>query len=330
MGLPITLIIDDPAPLINVHWWHVAEPATTDRPVLASGEPVARHIPLDFLEQFVEVLERWRVRGKFSVLPFPAGLGPIDRGWPGCDEHALDQWLGLVRGHVTPLMDITPEILTHARALDLDTMTRLDEDERDWSRRQSAATMAPYIGRALEILNRVGLPATGVTSPWDFGSEVEDEYRAAIHQALSAANGLDRTWYFMHSDNEGTAFRSHLAWSKGDSWLVSLWAQVGDYLWDTMVTPAVGEEHIGSVADAYLTEDGRGGRLAELFQAGTPMVLCTHWQSLFSNGRRTGLRILNEVCRRVARCWGDRVEWTNCSDLAAAIAASAPGPAVGS
>jgi hypothetical protein len=25
MSLPITLIIDNPAPLINVYWWHIAE-----------------------------------------------------------------------------------------------------------------------------------------------------------------------------------------------------------------------------------------------------------------------------------------------------------------
>ena len=51
----------------------------------------------------------------------------------------------------------------------------------------------------------------------------------------------------------------------------------------------------------------------------------THWQSLYSNGRRSGLRTLDEVCRRVDRCWGDQVRWTSCSDLAAAIASGSPG-----
>ena len=49
-------------------------------------------------------------------------------------------------------------------------------------------------------------------------------------------------------------------------------------------------------------------------------MLATHWQSLYSNGRRTGLRILDEVGRRVDRCWGEQVAWTRCSDLAAAVA----------
>jgi hypothetical protein len=58
-----------------------------------------------------------------------------------------------------------------------------------------------------------------------------------------------------------------------------------------------------------------------LHTTGTPMVIVTHWQSLFSNGRRTGLRILSEVCRRVQGCLGEQVQWTHCSELARIIAA---------
>jgi len=320
MTLPITILVDDPAPLINVYWWHAATRAGGNQPIQGSGEPVAREIPIDFLAEFIEVIERWRIRGKFSVLPYPAGLGPVDRGWAGCDRGAMAQWLELVRRRVTPLMDITPEILTHARAVDLDSMALLEENERDWSRRQSAVSMTPYISLALEILNRVGLPAAGVTSPWNFGAEVEEEYGLAIRGAMDRVNGCSRSWYFLHSDNRGTASRSEVVWRDGDAWLVSLWAQGGDYLGDTMETQACDEEHVAGVADAYLTEDGRGGRLSELFEARTPMVLCTHWQSLFSNGRRTGLRVLDEVCRRVDQTWGDQVVWTRCGQLAEDVA----------
>lgn len=325
MPLPLTIIIDDPAPLINVYWWHVAEEARTKAPALGTGEPIAKSIPVDFLEQFIDVVERWGVRGKFSVLPFPAALGPIDQGWPGCDEAELEHWIDLVKRRVMPTMDITPEILTHARALDLDTMRPLPINERDWAEQQTATTMTPYIGRALDILQRVGLSPTGVTSPWDFGSGVEDEYRTAIRQAMGAI-GIDRAWYFLHGDSVGTALRSHVAWRDGDRWLVSLWSQVDDYLWQTMETDRADEAYVSDVADAYLTEDGAAGRLAQLRAADTPMVLCTHWQSLFSNGRRTGLRILDEVGRRVQQCWPDQVRWTTCSDLASMIASQPTGP----
>ena len=324
MPLPLTIIIDDPAPLINVYWWHVAESEGTDRPVLSTGVPVARDIPVDFLEQFIDVVERWGVRGKFSVLPYPAALGPIDVGWPGCDEAELARWIDLVRRRVTPCMDITPEILTHARALDLDSMTPLPVNERDWAEQQTAVTMTPYISHALQILQRVGLSPTGVTSPWDFGIGVEAEYRSAIRQAMSGI-GIEQTWYFLHADTVGTTLRSQVVWREQERWLVSIWSQVDDFLWQTMVAAREDSAYVATMADAYLTEDGSGGRLAELQTAGTPMVLCTHWQSLFSNGQRTGLRVLDEVCRRVDNCWGGQVRWTNCSDLARIVAASQDG-----
>ena len=39
-----------------------------------------------------------------------------------------------------PRMDITPEILTHAAALDLKTGALLSENGRDWSTHQTATT----------------------------------------------------------------------------------------------------------------------------------------------------------------------------------------------
>ena len=77
MSIPITLIIDDPAPLINVYWWHAAEAQETESPTLPSGEAVAQSIPVDFLRQFADVISRRGIKGKFSVLPYPGGLGAI-------------------------------------------------------------------------------------------------------------------------------------------------------------------------------------------------------------------------------------------------------------
>ncbi|MEW6752526.1 MAG: hypothetical protein AB1505_16290 [Candidatus Latescibacterota bacterium] len=321
MAIPIALLVDDPAPLINVYWWHAARRCGPNPPAQLSGEPVAAKVPLSFLDEYIAVLQRWGVRGKFTVLPYPAGLGPIDEGWPGCDGVALAAWLERVRLHVAPHMDITPEILTHARAVDLESMTLREQNEREWAQGQTAATLTPYIALALEILERVGLPARGVTSPWDFGAQVEDQYRTAIRRAVAQVTGRTQTWYFLHTDAVSTRLRSEVVWRDGGGWLVSLWAQVHDHLWDTMETRDDSPAYVSALADAFVTEDGTSGRLVQLFAADTPMVLVTHWQSLFSNGRGTGLRALDEVCRRVARVWGPAVEWTTCSDLAAAIAA---------
>ncbi len=320
MPLPISLIIDDPAPLINVFWWHVAEPQHTDHPTLRSGEPVARDVPVDFIRQFADVIERHGIRGKFSVLPYPAGLGKISEGWPGCDRRALAEWIEIARSRVMPLMDICPEILTHARAVDLQTMTLLDEDEREWCKHQTAETLTPYIATALRWLNEVGLEATGVTSPWNFGAETEPAYQRAIFDAMRQVNGRTHTWYFLHCDLETTEFRSRVVLREDDGWLVSIVSQGDDFAWRTMDTFETGDDYVSSIADLWLSADGKSGRLAELFDAGTPIVFHTHWQSLYSNGRRTGLRVLDEVGRRVADAWGGDARWTKCSDLAEMVA----------
>ncbi len=320
MSIPITLIVDDPAPLINVYWWHAAEHQQSDNPTLRSGEPVVRTVPVSFLDEFATVIERHGIRGKFTVLPYPAGLGKISAGWPGCDSQALSQWIETTRRRVMPLMDITPEILTHAKTLDLDTFALLAENERDWASHQTEATLTPYIGASLRFLNEVGLEATGVTSPWDFGREVEDDYRLAIRRAMKQVNRRGQTWYFLHTNVQGTEFQSSVVARDGDEWLVSLVSQCGDLIWETMESRDESAAYARSVADRYLTEDGKAGRLAELFLAGTPLVFHTHWQSLYSNGRRTGLRVLDEIGRRIGAAWGKGVRWLKCSELASEVA----------
>jgi len=330
-NIPIVLIIDDAAPCINVYWWHAAESQNTDKPKLSSGEPVRKRISLSFLKEFVDVAERWGIKGKFSVLPYPAGLGSIAEGLPGYPKSEVDEWVNIVRQELTPLFDITPEILTHAKALDLSTMTLLKENERDWATHQTEATLTPYIAYALQILKDVGLDANGVTSPWNFGRAVEPDYQRAILKAQKQVNNRSHTWFFLHVNDSDTQFHSKVVYptesagiksrpDKKDEWVVSIVSQCGDFLWQTMETFEANDAYVHSIADLYLTDDGKGGRFAELFGAGVPIVFHTHWQSLFSNGRKTGLLVLAEVSKRVKRAWSDKVKWTTCYELAEEIA----------
>ena len=319
MSLPITLLIDDPAPLINLLWWHFAESQGTDDPRQGSGEPVAKEVPMDFLREFVDVVAEHGIKGKFSVLPYPAGLGKISEGWEGCDRKELAEWIEIVRRGVTPLMDITPEILTHGKAVNLENMSLYPENERNWAQHQTEATLTPYIAASLRFLNEVGLEANGVTSPWDFGREVEEDYRLAIRKAMKEVNGRDQTWFFLHVRDGEREFLSETVHREGDAWLVSLCSQVGDYLWETMETMDSSDDYVSSIADKYLTEDGASGAFPKLFEVGTPIVFHSHWQSLYANGRRTGLRVLREVGRRVNSAWGDDVEWLKCSEMAEMI-----------
>lgn len=64
--------------------------------------------------------------------------------------------------------------------------------------RAPVTELTDYIALALEILRDVGLPATGVTSPWSTGDRNESEYAQAIGAAQWRVHGRHRTWYFRH------------------------------------------------------------------------------------------------------------------------------------
>jgi len=60
----------------------------------------------------------------------------------------------------------------------------------------------------------------------------------------------------------------------------------------------------------------RGSYAREVLDAGGWPVIVTHWQSMFSNGTETGLAVLDEVGRRVARSLKDEVKWMTCMEIA--------------
>ena len=73
--------------------------------------------------------------------------------------------------------------------------------------------------------------------------------------------------------------------------------------------------------DSLLTRDGKGGRLRQLHDGGFPLILLTHWQSLFTNGRCAGLGGMAKLLDRIERVFGDAVCWKRCSALARAALA---------
>ena len=44
-------------------------------------------------------------------------------------------------------------------------------------------------------------------------------------------------------------------------------------------------------------------------------ILIAHWQSLVSNGLGTGMRVLDEVGRRITKNLSDRVEWLSFEEI---------------
>jgi hypothetical protein len=273
--------------------------------------------------RFIDSMDRLGVAGKFSVVPCPGARGCIDNRLPGVSEDELNQFLVLVRDRISRRWDVSPELITHNKALDLQTMLPLDEREDVWASHQNEATLTPYISRALQMLKNVGLEPNGVTSPWYFGSEVEDDYVRAIVTSLREVCGVRVGWYFLHADMESPVVPPRVMYlNREDSTaLVAIVSGVlemapgyYDFAWPTQYgKPAI--------IDTHLTPDGKGGRLAELFANRSPVAFHTHWQSLFSNGTGAGLDALIQLCERINRYWGDQAYWLSAHELAVYAAA---------
>ena len=67
--------------------------------------------------------------------------------------------------------------------------------------------------------------------------------------------------------------------------------------------------------DKLLTPDGKSGLVRDLYEQGLPIILISHWQSLFSDGRGIGLKGLEELAGRINKIFGNQIEWLTFSEL---------------
>lgn len=304
---PLCLIVDDPTPGYNPAYFH-----------LGFRDGPAR-VPNSLLDAFADLVEQAGMKGKFSVVPYPFGLGRVDQGVQGLTGAELRYFLDVTRARIAPFMDITPEVLTHWNALDLATGGLLPYWEHVWSRAQDRHSLQPYLALALEILNEVDLPCSGMTSPWDFGADVEEEYAEALLAAQRAVNGRGLSWVFMAGDAVSPRVPPRLLLFRAEAReaVVSiLCCDARDFGRETWTG---GEAD----PDVLISADGQNGRLAEVLRGGGPAVFHTHWQTIIAGGRTVGLEALGEIARRLREHVGASTAWTRCSDLARYAAAAA-------
>lgn len=126
----------------------------------------------------------------------------------------------------------------------------------------------------------------------------------------------DFSWYFLHIWHHYPYTRPYIAFARDETVLVSINSTVDDYFWDTINDPRTDDAYVGSIADRLLTVDGKHGAIRTVLDAGGWPILMTHWQSFFSNGLETGLRVLDVLGERVSAILAQEVEWMSCSEVA--------------
>lgn len=312
--VPATILLDDSGP-VNLMSTQDPQPWRV------------RNIPISFLERFIGLIHETGMRGKFTLMPYPNCLGRIDQQIPGYPQKDLDRFLDLTRTEIAPLWDITPEILTHWDTLDLDSGKFLPIREDHWAATQNAASLTDYLGFALQVLKNTGIPANGITSPYHFGIEVENAYAEAVGNALKAVYGIDQAWYFLHFSHlfEDTHPRLMITDAKSKTGVVSIIGSTQDDFWGAQYgrTAEESRQRIQPALDQFLSENGKTGRAAWLVAAGQPVVILTHWQSLFCEGNAGGLDALEDTVKRINACFSDQIYWTTPSAMARDLLESA-------
>ena len=188
--IPISLIVDDGSPVDPLFY----EIQGYETPFL---------VPAEFTARVAETFERFDLRGKLTVIPMPSCLGRIDQSLKRVPQEHLQAFLKIVRERIAPRFDITPEFLTHLRAYDLKKGGYQHIFEDVWITRAPLEEVVEYFTLAFQILNNVGLPATGITSPWDSGISVVQKYAQALADAQWKVFQRKLTWFFLYTADSG-------------------------------------------------------------------------------------------------------------------------------
>jgi len=318
--VPVSLIIDDSTCLVNMAHFGIPHFATAwpDR-YLQDWRNLPREIPDSFVRKFGEWCHEHGVKGKYTIVPYPACVGWLDRCLPGWSQKDLDDSLKLVRELMMPDWDIHPEMISHTWVIDLKTGRPYPEKtgyyiENDgWSQDKSADELAGYMAYALRILKNVGLECEGITTPGGFGSQNRENLALATLQSCRDVFKAEIPHYFrdLFTDEHSVApLVQYASGLDGDDpkCVVSIIGCTGDWFggWDGL--------EAGS-ADKHITEDLKGGRLPEVIDKGEPAILVCHWPGVYFNGQETGFNIFKEVVKRLHARY-DNLLWMKQCEIA--------------
>lgn len=320
--VPLSFVIDDSTCLVNMG--HFCTPQFAEAlPDRAEYKKPWRDWPREIPDQFVRRFGEWcadrGVRGKYSIVPYPACVGWVDREMPGWSRRQLQGSLKLVRELMVPNWDIHPEMITHTRVIDLKTgrpMEAINAGTMENSypqQKKSVDELAAYLAYALRILKRCDLPCEGITTPGGFGNLVKSELALAVDQAVRDVYHVDLPHYFKYvrtGEQNTEPILEHVRGLGTDdlSLTVNVPAGTGDWFggWQGDRVPDT---------DRYCNQDATSGRMVELIERKQPAIMLCHWPGIYSNGTEAGFRAFQRIVTSLHARYRDQTVWMKLSEI---------------
>lgn len=317
--VPMSFIIDDSTCLVNLAHFGIPQFAQVfPNEYRQPWRELPREIPDSFVRKFAYWCRDHGIKGKYSIVPYPACVGWMDRELPGWSRKELRESLQLVRTDIMPDWDIHPEMISHTWVINTKTGRPYAEKSEyfmenwRWTDGKSVDELTDYLSYALKILKNVDLPCEGVTTPGGFGNRVLPQLSQATLESCRDVFKAEIPHYFRHLYTDERSVAPRVEYASGldgedPRCVVSIIGCTGDWFggWDGLVP--------GSV-DRFITEDLKGGRLPEVISRGEPAILVCHWPGIYYNGDEIGFNIFKEVVARLNKAY-DHLIWMKLSEI---------------
>ncbi len=318
--VPVSLIIDDSTCLVNMAHYGIPQFAEVfPDNYRQNWRKLPREIPDSFVREFGEWTAENGVKGKYSVVPYPACTGWVSHFIPGWTKRELEESLNLIREVIVPNWDIHPEMVSHTRVIDIKTgkpypyATPQYMENWEWSQDKSADELAAYQAYALRILKDAGLQCEGLTTPGGYASRNKDNLAIGTLEAVRDVYGAEIPHYFRDLYTEkGESVAPQVKFASGlntddPKCVVSIIGCTGDWFggWDGLVP--------GST-DKFITADLKSGRMVDVIDSGEPAIMVCHWPGIYFNGDKTGFNILKQIKERLHQKY-DNLLWMKLSEI---------------
>ncbi|MFY0651079.1 MAG: hypothetical protein JXQ96_03560 [Cyclobacteriaceae bacterium] len=318
--VPVSMIIDDSTTLVNMAHFGIPQFAEVfPGRYKQDWRKLPREIPDSFVREFGEWCIENGVKGKYSVVPYPACTGWVNQFIPGWTKKELQNSLDLIRDVIVPNWDIHPEMISHTRVIDIKTGRPYDSATPDymenweWSQNKSVDELASYQAYALQILKDAGLNCEGITTPGGYGSKNKDNLAKSTFEAVRDVYNAEIPHYFrdLYTDKSNSVaplVRYPKDLNTDDpKCVVSIIGCTGDWFggWDGLVPGDVNK---------FITEDLQSGRMVEVIDSGEPAIMVCHWPGIYYNGEKLGFNIFKEIVSRLNQKY-DNLIWLKLAEI---------------